>query len=440
VVWQRRGNLKQVFINGVKILEASTPFDANALDDTIYLGAPTSISTGSRYIGYMDGFRYTRGVARYLSNFTPPTEQFPTKFKSFSNTRLLAFFSNPSSLPNSVKLIGQPQIVRPSSILERGACWFDGDDDYIQLITGSVISSEDFTLEFWFELHQYGSETKPIYLWSQGNTIAQTDKVGIVSAGTELKWLYGTTLTTLDTVLLYTWTHCAITREDGLLKIFVNGVKKYEESVPLFGGGLSVLGLLSDETISASEYRFRGFISNFRILKWVVSYTTDFIPSTTLLAQAQSNLPELVDPDNNLVLGNFVGKLDEVSIFDGIASDSMIQYIREEGNLSPPALPRVSTVDTMLSKKKNFDNGRWFGQGKIWGTVTDAGGQPMSRKVVLIEYWSYAPVAEVVSDPDTGYYEFIELDTSALFSVVAEDHKDYHYNDIIRSKVRAEIV
>jgi hypothetical protein len=60
--------------------------------------------------------------------------------------------------------------------------------------------------------------------------------------------------------------------------------------------------------------------------------------------------------------------------------------------------------------------------------------------VVLIEYWSYMPVEEVISDPETGYYEFTQLDTTALFSVVAEDHRDYRYNDIIRAKVRAEVV
>jgi hypothetical protein len=440
VAWQRRGDFKQIFINGVKVAETTQSFDASAIDDTVYIGSITPILTGSRYIGYIDGFRFTRGVARYLANFTPPTTQFPSKFNVFPNTSLLTFFTDPPSLSNSVKLIGSPKTVRPSAILEKGACWFDGDDDYIQLMTGSVINSDDFTLECWFELHQHGTVAKPIHIWSQGNSLTQTDKVGIASVGPELKWVYGTTFTTLDTVPLYTWTHLALTRQSGLLKIFVNGVKKYEASVPVFGGGKSVLGLVSDETISASEYRFRGFISNFRILKDVVSYTGDFTPSTTLPTQAQSNLPALADPDNDLVVGDFLGKLDEVTIIDGAATDSMIQYIREEATMSPPATPRVITTNTGLSKSKNANNGQWFGLGKIWGTVTDAAGQPMSRKVVLIEYWSYMPVEEVVSDPVTGYYEFTDLDTTALFSVVAEDHRDYRFNDVIRAKVRAEVV
>lgn len=86
-------------------------------------------------------------MARYLANFTPPTTQFPSKFNVFPNTSLLTFFTDPPSLSNSVKLIGSPKTVRPSAILEKGACWFDGDDDYIQLMTGSVINSDDFTLE-----------------------------------------------------------------------------------------------------------------------------------------------------------------------------------------------------------------------------------------------------------------------------------------------------
>jgi hypothetical protein len=307
-------------------------------------------------------------------------------------------------------------------------------------MTGSLINNEDFTLEFWFELHQHGSVSKPIYIWCQGTAIAQTDKAALASVGTELNWVFGTTFTPLDTVPLYTWTHCAMTRENGLLKIFVNGVKKYEDSVPLFGAGKSVIGLVSDETVSASEYRFRGFISNFRILKHIVSYTTDFVPSTSLSNENQSNLQYLTDPDNDLVLGNFIGQLDEVTIMEGNPSISMIKNLREAANVSPPAVPEVDTTSDWMERLKLSSSCQWFGPGKIWGTVTDAQGQPLSRKIVLIEYWSYMPIYEVVSDPETGYYEFTDLDTTAIFSVVAEDSRDYRFNDVIRSKIRAEVV
>lgn len=133
IVFQRMGNLKQIFINGVKSAEVTQSFDVSAYDDTVLIGAPTSVSSGSRYVGYIDGLRITRGIARYSADFTPPSTAFPTKFKSFANLQQMLFFSEPSLLSSTVKLIGSPQTIRPSGITEKGSCWFDGDDDTIQL-------------------------------------------------------------------------------------------------------------------------------------------------------------------------------------------------------------------------------------------------------------------------------------------------------------------
>lgn len=209
--------------------------------------------------------------------------------------------------------------------------------------------------------------------------------------------------------------------------------------MPIFGAGKSVLGMVADETISANEFRFRGFITNFRITKNLVDYITDFTPSITLPAHETSTEKSLVDPGNNLIIGNFIGSLDEITLFDGVASDSMIQMLRESATQVAPSVPREAKTYFGMGKTRSSSTGQYVGLGKIWGNVTDREGNPLSRKVVLIEYWSYVPITEVVSDPLTGYYEFLFLDTNALFSVVAEDFRDYRYNDIIRGKIHAEV-
>nr|MDD3720352.1 LamG domain-containing protein [Candidatus Gracilibacteria bacterium] len=68
----RQGNTFRVFINGVKKLEQVRTF--NLQNVRYWVGQD---NTNIRdYIGYIDDYRITKGVARYTSNFTPPIQAF----------------------------------------------------------------------------------------------------------------------------------------------------------------------------------------------------------------------------------------------------------------------------------------------------------------------------------------------------------------------------
>ena len=71
--WVRSGNSIQTFVNGVGGGAAS--FTNNLTNATsITIGG---IGGGYDLNGYIDDLRITKGVARYTSNFTPPTAPFP---------------------------------------------------------------------------------------------------------------------------------------------------------------------------------------------------------------------------------------------------------------------------------------------------------------------------------------------------------------------------
>ncbi len=63
------------FVDGIlKGTQASTSNFGTACATSLF----STLGGGNPFAGYIDEFRVTKGVARYTSNFTPPTEEFPS--------------------------------------------------------------------------------------------------------------------------------------------------------------------------------------------------------------------------------------------------------------------------------------------------------------------------------------------------------------------------
>jgi hypothetical protein len=76
IALSRASGSNRLFVNGVQVgttASNTTNFNANA----IYIGK--SASGGTDFNGYMDDIRITAGVARYVTNFTPPVARMPNQ-------------------------------------------------------------------------------------------------------------------------------------------------------------------------------------------------------------------------------------------------------------------------------------------------------------------------------------------------------------------------
>jgi hypothetical protein len=74
----RSGSTLKQFVNGAEVLSSTCATSIGAASGTnIWFGASAFYTTQHFFNGYIDDLRITKGIARYASNFTPPTAAFP---------------------------------------------------------------------------------------------------------------------------------------------------------------------------------------------------------------------------------------------------------------------------------------------------------------------------------------------------------------------------
>jgi hypothetical protein len=263
----------RMYVNGTQV-------GSTYADTTNYLAQPLSIgkdNAGSTYVtGYMSNVRITKGKGIYTGNFTVPTSPLAVTQSSSANTVALSIPTN----GNSVYFKG-------------------GAADYLTVDAryGQLNLLGDFTVELWFcetdttpSIPQFASGTSGGFACGintiDGNATRKLDWRAYGSAP-----VYGVTAITTNV-----WHHAAYVKSGSTFRIFLDGKLEY------YNGSYSTT-FTSTATYIGSQnsgdagYSFRGYISNFRVVKGTAVYTTSsttvgtqvFTPSTTPLAVTQSS-------------------------------------------------------------------------------------------------------------------------------------------------------
>ena len=154
-----------------------------------------------------------------------------------------------------------------------GSVVFDGTGDLLTIAsTGDfAFGTGDFTVEMWvYHTDLTGQQT---YF---GDTYGNTAGLYTYKTTTNQISLYDSTqrsVSAANVIQLNTWHHVAWTRENGVLRAFLDGVKVDEDAHTV---DYTTTQYYVGDTAGTSSGEMFGYISNLRVLKGTALYTSDF--------------------------------------------------------------------------------------------------------------------------------------------------------------------
>jgi hypothetical protein len=279
----RNGTELKFFVNGSQVGSTSTNSTNYTNANGVWIGAYSG--NIANYFGYLSNVRVVTGTALYTGTFTPPTSP---EF-SISGTSLLLNFTNGNivdlAAKNNLETVGNARVNTSVTKFNTGSLFFDGSGDQLLGTTSPdlVFGIGDFSIEAWvyqtqrntlsdiISCHNYGVTAD--WLWSinnSGNLFFQ-----ISSSGTGAQ-------TSSSTVPLNTWTHVSVTRQNGTVRQFINGVQTSSATYSTSIANTIRLSIGSATNLNASS-TFYGYIDDLRVTRGVARYTANFTPPTESL-------------------------------------------------------------------------------------------------------------------------------------------------------------
>lgn len=304
----------KIFVNGIEV--ASTGSVVPLMGDGVgrpVLGA-AYISSGNNYLrGQLDEFRLTYNEAIYTTNFTPPSGPFRTDGtvmtpKTSSVPSLLHFdgANLSTTFTDAMGLIwtraGDAQIGTAQSKFGGSSGRFDGVTGYLTTPRDGIeFGTADFAIEMWVRpvahtsgypclFSNYSSFTTGSLSLFAGHNAADPTKFQVACNGT-FPAIQSTT-----SIAYNAWTHLAVVRVGGILKLYVNGVEEgtfNATGVVLNGSGASVALGASPDYVASTTYD--GWMDEFRVTYNSSVYTTTFVPPSAAFAATVEHIGA-IDP------------------------------------------------------------------------------------------------------------------------------------------------
>ena len=297
LVWQRESGTLYMYINGVRVYNATYNYDFGTASDSIRIGFSDDYS--SYYLdghitdvrSYFGGVAYT-GSPTTITVPTGPlgnvgvgaggTDELRLNFKDaeiFDRTGINNLIDKGNTkLSTSIKKYGVSSIA------------FDGTGDHIQLQDGATSGQSlfqfldnNFTVEGWVYFNSLTNNPGVFQLSnSYLGSVNRGPAVGVVS--NNWAFIHGTTLVTPSApVSINTWYFVSVSRNNGTTRFFVDGslISSAADSTNYTDRHFIVGGWSTASTSSL----LNGYIDDFRVTKGLARYVSGFTPPPGALAK-----------------------------------------------------------------------------------------------------------------------------------------------------------
>jgi len=274
----RNGTTTSCYINGILAGSNSfTPQTTSAISIGRFNTTPFYY-----FPGYISNLRVINGTAVYTGNFTPQgllnrIQSARTNVAALTGTEtVLLTLQNNTIVDNSSLIAAQPTYITGTTY--GGA--FDGFSQYLSIPANAsfAFGTGDYTLEFWAYLTATPTATICFYNTNSNNFFFQYNpgtglQTGVSGVSAVTTFAY--------TLVVNTWYHIAVVRNTSITQCWVNGVQ--------VGTGQSETNNYGQSGAWVSAYPggaqlVTGYITNFRVVKGIAVYTSNFAPRGPLTA------------------------------------------------------------------------------------------------------------------------------------------------------------
>ena len=222
-----------------------------------------------------------------LFNFDGSDTATTTTGLDASNKNLSISYATGDQLSNTQKKFGATSV-------------YVADGIELSSSDGFNMGTGDFTLEAWFYFTDFSQSYALFDQWDSSGSTRNQIWMGKTSSGTagRLSWYYaGTSVfhSANPAVSTGAWTHIALVRHSGTLKIYINGTADSNTQSHTGQFGRTAGMAFGDQLNGGASGRAQYYLDDLRITKGLARYTSNFTaPTTAHLTSAGDSLKQVI--------------------------------------------------------------------------------------------------------------------------------------------------